>query len=224
MKLNKMTCPFEIKEATDEGYIEGYASTFGNIDSYGDVVDPGAFKKSIKDNKGLVPILSNHDSRQQIGWNVEASEDQKGLWVRGKLDLVNNAKAREHFGLIKMATELKAKPGLSIGYYTIKAEPDKTNPTVRRLKEVRLVEYSPVTFPANDMATVISAKEFNGMTADEACEQFMANMKQHGFDAQKIKAFFSALRDGAAATHPNDPGEAQSIEASIKNLTTILRG
>jgi HK97 family phage prohead protease len=220
MKMKFMNLPLEVKETGEEGYIEGYASVFGVIDSYGDVVDPGAFKKSIKESKGRFPILSNHRSDQQIGWNIEAVEDSKGLLVKGWLDTENNAKAREHYSLIKKAIELKAKAGLSIGYYTIKAEPDKSNPTVRRLKELRLVEYSPVAFPANTEASAIAAKE-DGI---KTLEEYFEKMKQDGFEFQEIKNFFSALRDGEAANLPNNPQDLQLVETAVKQLSTILKG
>src|SRR3990167_6157099 len=136
MKTKTMNVEFDVK-AIDEkqGYIEGYASTFGNIDLGGDIVDRGAFKKTIRENKGHFAILSNHNPYMQIGWNEEAKEDDTGLWVKGWLDIQNIPKAKEHFSLIQKAIELKVKSGLSIGYSVIKAEPDKENPTLRRLKE-----------------------------------------------------------------------------------------
>ena len=44
---------FKIKAAgpddgLDEGVFTGYASVFGNVDSYGDIVEPGAFKDTLE--------------------------------------------------------------------------------------------------------------------------------------------------------------------------------
>lgn len=116
-------------------------------------------KKTLQENKGLVPILADHDPSKQIGWNVRAEETEKGLYVEGKLDLENNEKAREKYGLIKTALELGANMGLSIGYGVVKALPDKERPSVRRLKELKLYEYSVVTFPMNTSAMVTAAKK-----------------------------------------------------------------
>jgi phage head maturation protease len=48
--MQHIICPFEVKNdpGTTDGIVAGYGSIFGNIDSYGDVVAPGAFKKTIR--------------------------------------------------------------------------------------------------------------------------------------------------------------------------------
>jgi uncharacterized protein len=54
--MDHFICPFEIKaDSGNTGIITGYGSVFGNIDSYGDIVAKGAFKKTIADaNSGVV--------------------------------------------------------------------------------------------------------------------------------------------------------------------------
>jgi uncharacterized protein len=153
-----------IKSIGDDGVFQGYASFFGNVDSYGDIVKKGAFKKTLKESKGKVPILHNHDPRYQIGWNEEAYEDDKGLFVSGRLDL-NVQLAKEQHSLMKMALKLKARTGLSIGYRTIKWENDRDDPAIRVLTELQLAEYSVVAFPANTLATIIDVKsQINNLT------------------------------------------------------------
>ena len=51
----------EIKTAAD-GTFEGYAAVFGNVDSYGDIIQPGAFTKTIQERRSQIKILWNHDS------------------------------------------------------------------------------------------------------------------------------------------------------------------
>jgi hypothetical protein len=67
--------------------------------------------------------------------------------------------ARERYSLMKQAQEIGAETGLSIGYQTIKSEPDKEQPSVRRLKELRLLEYSVVVFPMNPSASIETVKK-----------------------------------------------------------------
>jgi len=43
--------PLDLKAVSDDGAIEGYGSVFGNVDSYGEVVEPGAFTQSLVDAK-----------------------------------------------------------------------------------------------------------------------------------------------------------------------------
>jgi len=149
--------PFKMDSVQAEGSFSGYAAVFGNIDLCGDIIDPGAFKKTLNDSKGRVPLLDHHDPQKQIGWNVSAREDARGLFVQGKLNLEVQG-AREKHALMKQAMEVGARMGLSIGYRVIREELDKKDPNIRRLKEIQLMEYSVVTFPMNPSAQVTGVK------------------------------------------------------------------
>jgi len=205
----------EIKDADSSGMIRGYASTFGNIDQGLDVVDKGAFKKSIKESKGLFPILADHNPSKQIGWNLRAEEDDKGLYVEGKLDL-NVQDAREKYSLAKTAMENGAKMGLSIGYMTIKAEPDRTQTSVRRLKELKLFEYSIVTFPMNTSAMITAMKsDFQTMQSIDSLKKLIAELKHNGITHSDL---LLALQDDGAANYKDDPGLAQSLSQLIASM------
>lgn len=161
--------PFTLDELNDAGEFSGYASTFGSVDLGGDVVEKGAYKKTLKESRGRIPILDHHDPTRQIGWNVQAHEDERGLFVRGLLDL-NVKMARERHSLMKMAQSIGGRTGLSIGFRTIKEEPDRKRSGIRRLKEIQLFEYSVVTFPMNPQAGVVSVK-----TKEQLIGQFLQN-------------------------------------------------
>ena len=147
--MEKLGLRFEVKQLDEAGVFEGYAAVFGNEDLGGDVIEPGAFKKTLKENPTL-PILWQHDVREPIGVTLEAYEDGKGLRVRGQLNL-ETSRGREAYALLKQG----ALRGLSIGYDTIK---EVWHGSVRRLKEVRLWEWSLVTFPMNPKAQVTAVK------------------------------------------------------------------
>lgn len=123
--------------------IEGYASLFGDEDQGGDIVQPGAYAKSLaslRENGRQIKMLWQHDPSQPIGVWDEVREDTKGLYVKGRL-LENVARAREAAALITA----NAIDGLSIGYRTVKAiRNDKGR---RLLTELELWEVSLVTFP-----------------------------------------------------------------------------
>ena len=128
---------------TEGAVIEGYASRFGLPDQGGDIVAKGAFGASLarlaaKGDK--VRMLWQHDPARPIGVWDEIREDEKGLWVKGRL-LPDIAQAREAAALIAAG----AIDGLSIGYRTISAERDGKGR--RLLSEVELWEVSLVTFP-----------------------------------------------------------------------------
>ena len=74
-----------IKEDDPDNFIvEGYASIFGNIDSYRDIVMPGAFAKDLIENGNERPILWQHRSDKPIGIG-EFEEDNTGLKCRIKM-------------------------------------------------------------------------------------------------------------------------------------------
>lgn len=145
----------ELKALGDDGQIQGYGAVFGNRDSYGDVILPAAFKRSLADhkrNKSRPKMFWQHDPSQPIGSWVEMIEDDKGLLVTGQLNM-DVQRGREAHALLK-AGDID---GLSIGYRVVKSTEDETE-NVMLLKELTLVEVSVVSQPANPLATVSAVK------------------------------------------------------------------
>lgn len=140
---------FDIKSVEDNGIVEGYAAVFGNKDLGNDIIDPGAFKKTINERKN-VPLLWYHQPPEVLGLVFEMEEDNKGLKSRSQINL-DTQLGREKFSLIRQG----AIKGMSIGFEAIKETWDGT---VRRLKEIRLWEISLVTFPMNPLAQVTGIK------------------------------------------------------------------
>lgn len=149
---------------SDDGTFSGYGSVFNVVDSYGDVVLPGAFKSSVERYvaDGSMPaLLWQHLSEEPIGVWTEMREDEHGLWCKGRL-LPEVARGREALALLRAG----AINGLSIGYEVAGEEPvdldvieekygvrPPENAT-RVLSEIDLWEVSLVTFPACPPATV----------------------------------------------------------------------
>ncbi len=135
--------------------IAGYASLFEVPDQGGDVVQRGAYAKSLKalsTSGRQVKMLWQHDPREPIGIWDEVREDGKGLWVKGRL-LEDVAKGREAAALIAAG----AIDGLSIGYRTRKAA--KGAKGQRLLQELELWEVSLVTFPMLPTARLAAKDE-----------------------------------------------------------------
>ena len=147
-----LECKFMMAEDTegDKGAFTGFASIFDAVDSYGDVVVKGAFKRTLS-NKKQFPLLWSHDITKPIGV-ISAKEDKTGLKVEGRLNL-DVQLACEIRSLMKQG----AVSGLSIGYQTVKEEPDTTR-GARLLKEINLWEISPVVFGACPGAIVADIK------------------------------------------------------------------
>lgn len=133
----------ETVQVTDGAVIEGYASLYGVPDQGGDVVQPGAYARSLERLRargGTVKMLWQHDPAQPIGVWDEIREDARGLYVKGRL-LLDVERAREAAALIGAG----AIDGLSIGYRTVSAQKDAKGQ--RLLAELELWEVSLVTFP-----------------------------------------------------------------------------
>jgi HK97 family phage prohead protease len=143
------------EEDKEYGRFEGYGSVFGNKDLGNDVIEKGAFSKSLRKRKAKgVKLLYQHKSDMPIGVFDEIKEDDHGLVVKGRLALKTQAGA-EAYELLKMG----ALDGLSIGFRVNPKEVSYDKRANKRIiKEVDLMEVSLVTFPMNPQATVRSVK------------------------------------------------------------------
>ncbi len=134
----------------DGAVISGHASLFGAVDQGGDVVQRGAYAVSLarlaKAGRG-VKMLWQHDPAKPIGVWDEVREDERGLYVKGRLLLDVQAGFEAHSLL-----QAGAIDGLSIGYRTVRAEKAETGQ--RLLHEIELWEVSLVTFPMLPQARV----------------------------------------------------------------------
>ncbi len=144
----------------------GYGAVFGNVDSYGDVIAPGAFAETLHQSQksGRWPaMLSQHgamgltaEDMTPVGVWSALSEDGNGLLAEGVL--APTPRGQELHTLMKMKPR-PAIDGLSIGYiakkWTPRTKPDEPR---RVLHAVDLIEISPVTFPANGKARVSAVK------------------------------------------------------------------
>lgn len=133
--------PGEPLRSPDGGLaIGGYASLWGVADLNGDVVARGAFKASIAAAGARgVRMLHQHDSRSVVGVWDDIREDERGLWVRGRI-MDWSAEAR----FARALSAAGALDGLSIGFRSQRA---RREGRLRVLVEVALWEVSLVTFP-----------------------------------------------------------------------------
>lgn len=126
--------------------IEGYAAIFHERDLNGDIVAPGAFKRSLN-AASPVRMLYQHAAEAPIGRWTSFYADERGLYARGEI-LLTSPRANEVAALIAG----DAIDGLSIGYRTVRAE--KGVGGVRRILEADLWEVSVVTFPMAPAARI----------------------------------------------------------------------
>jgi HK97 family phage prohead protease len=124
--------------------VAGYAAVFGRPDRGGDVVEAGAFARSLQRGAGSVPLLWQHDSARPIGRIEYLREDKRGLRVIARLS--ESKAGREAAALLKDG----AVRGLSFGYRVREASGEAP----RALKDLDLVEVSLVTLPMQPKARV----------------------------------------------------------------------
>ena len=143
--------------ADGKGTFEGYASIFGNRDLGGDVVQKGAFTKTVREHKGKFPLLKDHNFTLdgRLGY-VECSEDAKGLLVKGVFNLECEG-GREAYSHVKQAIEAEMPLGMSFGYDVIQSHYDSKSGS-RMLTELKLYEATLTQFPMNPSAGVTSVK------------------------------------------------------------------
>lgn len=152
-------------DENEEGRISGYASVYGNIDSYSEVIDKGAFSEILADidaGKVAMPLmLANHEhySGCPIGIWDKLWSDEKGLGISG---LINPevSQGKDIYSSLKFAEKhgTMAKMGLSVGFY-IANDSYEIIEGVGHIKKVsELKEVSIVCFPANDQAVITSVK------------------------------------------------------------------
>jgi len=155
-EIKKLTFHSEVKANDDKGTFTGYGSIFGNEDQGSDIMQKGAFTKSLEQRPASkVKLLYQHKTDEPIGIFETMYEDEKGLFVKGRLAM-GTQKGREAYELLKMG----ALDGMSIGF---RADPDKQGYNenkrgTRTLKEVDLMEISLVTFPMNERALIENVK------------------------------------------------------------------
>lgn len=165
MNTKQLKFKMEIKGLTEDGTFEGILSPYGSIDQGGDLIEPGAYTKTLKDQGIIRPMLWQHKTDEPIG-TLTLTDKPDGLWCKGQI-LLELPTGKVAYTLIKA----KAIKGLSIGYETVKSTMIKG---VRHLKELKLYEGSIVTFPmATDaMITAVKARA-EGEAKDDFNEELM---------------------------------------------------
>ena len=133
----------------EKGIVKGYASMFNNKDSDGDIINRGAYTKTLQENAERIAFLYQHNMNQPIGKPLTMKEDEKGLFVEAKISnssLGQDVKTMVSEGILKE---------FSVGFIPIKEDTQKD---VNYIKEIKLFEFSLVTLAANPLAKVTEYK------------------------------------------------------------------
>ena len=217
-----LTIPLEIKTLSEREF-EGHGSVFKNVDLGGDIVAPGAFKRSLAQHRksgGLPQMFWMHDPSRVPGKWLDMHEDARGLHVRGVL--ADTPLGNEVHTLLKM----DAVRGLSIGYRTL--DQDWTDDGSRVIKEAELWEVSVVSLPMNPLAQVAmvksqlsaageyvpSPREFERILRDVGCSRTVAKtILSKLFDPSDLRDAGGASKSGQQ--EPDVDRAAQAVAEKI---------
>lgn len=190
MTMQHKDVGLQVKSVSDAGVVVGYGSTFGGEpDSYGDIIEKGAFADSLAEHRknGTMPLMlwGHNASDVPIGDWTEAKEDDRGLYLEGKIDLEDPLGARVHRAMKRGSVK-----GLSIGFDVKSKRFDEDKPGIRFLEKLGLWEVSPVNFPANTNAQLVSVKNIraDGLPSLPEFERFL---REAGFSKSEATAITS---------------------------------
>lgn len=187
LQLNQAQIKFS---GSDEGTkFSGYASVFGGLDSYGDMIEAGAYAKTLENRDRPIRMRWNHFG-PVIGKFTDIREDETGLFVEGTL-------TPGHSVAEDVAASLKhgAVDGLSIGYIVRDSE---QRGEARLLKEIELIEISVVEEPADSAALISGVK---------------ASIEH----AESLKDIESLLRDAAGFSRKNSAALVGRVRALLQS-------
>lgn len=205
-EIRRHAVALDVKGVSDAGVFEGHGSVFNVEDSYGDIVMPGAFKRTLEEHQaeGTLPaMLWQHRSDEPIGVYTEMREDANGLYVKGQI-VLETTRGREAHALLKA----KAIRGLSIGFVNRDSSRDDAT-GIRKVKDVDLWEVSLVTFPANRQASVEDVKGAAAIKSERDLEKFL---RDAGLSRTEAKAAVGRVR--ASILDGRDASEGISLAAS----------
>ncbi len=142
----------------------GYAVIWGERNAHNEIVERGAFTKTLAAHRaaGTKPVMFwSHNREEIIGVWEELREDDKGLFVRGRL-LLEVQKAREVSELMKAG----AVSGLSIGF-RVPAGGERRSAGTRYLSNIDLAEISVVGLPSAGSARITKIRDY-GRSSESA--------------------------------------------------------
>ena len=217
--------PFETKfRVSDEaGTFTGFASTFGGEpDSYGDVILPGAFAKSLAQHqvrKTMPSLLWAHSMGEPIGVWTEMRETSAGLEVKGRLTM-DVERAREAHALMK-----DGALSLSIGFMLPEGGAYTDRNGVRHLREIDLMEVSAVSIPANRNARITQVKAGAWNTPQEFERTVRDVLGLSARQAKRLCAdgFSAMVRDEPDRPEELDAEKLRAIATQLRSITQTLR-
>lgn len=204
--MERKALDFEIKKDDIAGRVfAGYASTF-DVDLGGDIITQGAFKKTIEGRQQSVKVLWQH--HEPIGKSMRLHEDNIGLFVEGKISKTRLGDEALELMRDDVITQM------SIGFGIPAGKSEMSDDGLRIIREVKLYEFSPVTFPMNENAIITSVKNMKDAIKLGQIEQ--EDLKELSELLTDIKTLLST--EPPKNTQPlNQPSELEALSKALEN-------
>ena len=234
MQYKASVASIERKEAGEDGvlHIKAYALAFGNVDSWGDIIAPGACDKFLasEDFKRMA-LCYQHNISEVVGVITGAGVDEKGMWIEA--DVLPTTTGKDVQTLIKAG----AIKEFSIGYYATEYHFEKVDGyayDIRVLDAITIVEVSPVTRAANPQAVLLDAKnegaEQTAEVKDEVQEEAPEIKEENhliseNMENMEMKQALETAQAELKATRETAEKQAQEInnlDASIKAQQEVI--
>ena len=186
--------PVEIKADAQQDesklHIKAYVLAFNNIDSWGDIIQPGACDEFLKsENADRMHLCYQHKLDEVIGVITDKGVDEKGMWIEA--DVLDTTTGMDVQKLIKAG----AVTEFSIGYVADKWSYGKTDEgqEVRFLEGITIWEASPVTRAANPLAVLVDSKSEDSLAAIKALSDDQLEAHKAAVDEEYFSRFISRL-------------------------------
>lgn len=215
LQLNEVS----LKMEGESGKFSGYASVWGGVDSYGDTIKKGAFSETLK--SGMPKMFWNHEWSMPIGKWTKAEEDDHGLFVEGELtpDLALSADVRA-------AMKHGTLDGLSIGGFLKKGDFEETENGRTIHKWSRLMEVSPVVFPADSSAridlTSVKSIDFEALLPECKTERDIERLlRDAGLGKWEAMALVSRAKAIFSGRDALENADAKAMQAILERVQKI---
>jgi len=228
MIYNYKSFNLEVKDVdTKQGVVTGYFSAFGNVDSDGDIMMPGAFKRSIQDwgpeGKGRIKHLLNHDPSKPLGKIQVLKEDEYGLYYESKVGKHNLG--QDYIKMIESGLIAEH----SIGFKTLR---EQKSGDANQIHEVMLFEGSSLTaWGANEATPLLGMKNMNNIEQIQdqikSFEKFIRNsdVTDETIDLCMLKVKqLAELIERMSSTKAVDetPAQQKEEEVPVESLINII--
>lgn len=193
--LERKSFDVQFKALDESGSFDAYVAIFGNVDRWGDVIAPGAFRNLADFEKSGWITVSHDWSSLPVAMIETAVQDGVGLRVTGRFHATPEAQS------CRIVTSERLAAGktvaCSIGYRTIESAPQTVDgKTVNILKSIDVYEASFVNIPANAMAQASSVKSADKLLTLDQVESRIASYKAGRVLSAASRSRLKALADG----------------------------